>query len=214
TSFPRHEHMHPCLAGYANGDDRILESMGYASLLARDENVAQFCGLVCGCQEILLRYGAIGNLKTFVDNRKSLTQLLFVNTKRRICIERIPPHDGIEALLAEELSKRSHLFRCAVEWGHRLLRLAITNEFEDAKQSNGADCAHGGMFLLQVGTQLFHHCAHLSCVVDQMVLFIHSDGCKRGRASHRVRVVGKASVKNFVVEVLRDVVTHTDRAQG
>jgi hypothetical protein len=57
----------------------------------------------------LVGHGTIGNLQPFVNNRERLAQLLLVNAKRRIRIERVPAHQRIKTVLAEEFSECSHL---------------------------------------------------------------------------------------------------------
>ena len=59
----------------------------------------------------------------------------------------------------------------------------------------------------------FHNRTHFFRVVDQPIFFIHANGRQRRRASHGMAVVGQASVENFVLKMLRDVMAHADRAQ-
>ena len=46
-----------------------------------------------------------------------------------------------------------------------------------------------------------------------MIFFIDANGGERGSAAHGMAVVGQPAVENFVLEMLRDVMAHADRAQ-
>src|SRR6266849_3308201 len=60
---------------------------------------------------LLVLHRPISDLQPLVDNRKRLPQLLLVDAKGWICVESIPPHQGIKPILAEELPQRDHLLR-------------------------------------------------------------------------------------------------------
>ena len=58
---------------------------------------------ICAPADLVL-YGFVRNLEAFVDDGEGFAQLLFVDAERRIGEERVPAHQRVEALLAEELS--------------------------------------------------------------------------------------------------------------
>src|SRR5580658_664270 len=162
---------------------------------------------------VLVRNSLISNKQPAIDDLKRLAQLLLVDAQRRVGEESVPAHERVQPLLAEEAAKRSHLLRRTVERSHRLPRLAVANQFDDAEQSNRAHGAHRRMLGLQLRTELFQHRAHLLRVVDQTIFFIHANRSQRRGASHGMTVVGKPSVENFVLKMLRNVMPHSDRAQ-
>ena len=63
---------------------------------------------VASCSSLIL-HGPITDLQTLINNREGFAQLFLVNAQRRIGIERIPAHQRVESLLAEELPQRCHL---------------------------------------------------------------------------------------------------------
>src|SRR5205807_1507956 len=95
---------------------------------------------MCAPHELIL-YGFVGDLQTFINDREGFAQLIFVNTQRRIGIKSVPAHDRIEALFAEEFSKRDHFIGRTVKRCHRLASAAAADQFDDAEQSDGADLA-------------------------------------------------------------------------
>jgi hypothetical protein len=54
-------------------------------------------------------YRLIRDLQPAINNRKRLAQLHFINAKRRIGEERVPAHQRVESLLAEEAPEGGHL---------------------------------------------------------------------------------------------------------
>src|SRR5258706_9175569 len=75
----------------------------------------------------LVLYRLVGDLKTTVNNREGLTQLLFIDAQRRIRIERVPADQRVKPIFAEELTECRHFLRRAVEGRHGLPCLAAAN---------------------------------------------------------------------------------------
>ena len=57
----------------------------------------------------LILHGPVRDFQALINNREGFAQLFLVNAQRRIGIERIPAHQRVESLLAEELPQRCHL---------------------------------------------------------------------------------------------------------
>src|SRR6202050_4921388 len=161
----------------------------------------------------LVDHGFISNIKPTVDDGKGLAHLLLVNAKRRISEEGVPAHEGVQALLAEEASERSHLLRRSVERSEGLARLAAANEFDDAEQSDRAHRAHRRMLGLQLRSQFLQHHAHFFRVIDQPIFFLHTSRSQRRGAFYGITVISKSSVEHFVLKVLRDAMPHAHSPQ-
>jgi hypothetical protein len=88
------------------------------------------------------RQTAFGNIQPAIDDAECFAELLLGDDERWVREEVIPPYECEESLLTEELAERCHLGRGAVERRHRLPGLAVANQFNDAKQPDGACRAH------------------------------------------------------------------------
>src|SRR4051812_7049724 len=143
-------------------------------------------------QEILhpSRHRLICYLQPLINNRKRLAQLILSDAQRWIGKEGVPTHEGVEPLLAEVSAERLHLWRSAVERRHRLERLAIADQLEDAEQAKVARRAYRRVARFQILHQLAHQVAHLARALDQVVFLVDRDRRQRRRTSQRMTVVG------------------------
>src|SRR4029079_4620018 len=73
----------------------------------------------------------VRNLKALIDDRKRFTHVRFGDAQRRIGEERVPTHERIESVFAEEPPQGGHLVRRAVERRQRLPRGAVSNELDE-----------------------------------------------------------------------------------
>ena len=96
------------------------------------------------------RDGRVGNVERLVNNRQSLAELFFANTQRRIHKKSVPTNEGEKPVLSKkraELSHKSHLGGRRIKGGQRLARLAVFDQFEQAKQADGAGFSNRGMLI-------------------------------------------------------------------
>src|SRR5882762_9343872 len=159
-------------------------------------------------QARLVNYSFIGSVEPAIDDREGVAQLLFGDAERRVGVEGVPANQGVEALLAEEAAQGGHLVGGAVEGGHGLASLAAAYQLDDAEESDRAHRSYRRMLRLQFGAESRHDGAHFFCVVDQSIFFVDANRGQRGGASHGMAVVSQASVKDFVLKMLCDVMTH------
>src|SRR4051812_47252654 len=88
-----------------------------------------------------LRNGRVGGRQPTIDDLEPFAQLRVGDRQRRVGEEVVPADEGEQALLAKELPEGAHLGRRAIEWRHRLARLLISHELDDAEESNGTHSA-------------------------------------------------------------------------
>src|SRR5256885_1174449 len=70
------------------------------------------------------------------------------------------------------------------------------------------------MFRLQLRTEIFQDCAHSAGVLNKVVFFVDLNGGQGGSTSHWMRIVSQTTIKDLVLKVLSDVMSHANCAQG
>ena len=158
-------------------------------------------------------HGPIGDLQRAVDDRKPLPELRFGDAQRRVGEEIVPPDDGVQTFLAEELPERRHFSRGAVERRQRLPGAPIANQLDDPEQPDRAHGADGRMPAFEIGEQVLHHDPERPGVVDQPIVLVHLNRRQRRGARQRMAVVGQAAVEDPVLELVGDSAPHADRAE-
>lgn len=84
-----------------NRDDVVLAGKGM--------RISKYLDLTRGTSDVTSSHRPIRHLQRAIDNRETLTQLVFGNRQRRIREEVVPPHERIQAFLAEEPAEFGHL---------------------------------------------------------------------------------------------------------
>src|SRR5438132_6111655 len=157
--------------------------------------------------------GPVRDVERLVDDLESLRQFLLVDAQRWVRHDRVPADEGVEALLAQRLRDRLHRLRGSVEGSERLHGFTVFHQLEDAEETDRPREADRWMLPPELLVVALHHLAHPARIAYHVVLFVRLDRTQGRRAGERVTVVGQPAIEDVLLEVIRDLRAHPDRAE-
>src|SRR5688572_299444 len=98
---------------------------------------------------------AVGYLEGLVDDLESFRQLLFGDTERRVCHDRVPPADRVQPLIEKRAHHCHHLLARAVERRERFHGCSVAHELDDPEEPEVTNGPHrwmaGHQRLIKIG---------------------------------------------------------------